>query len=111
MTQAQRRVRENSNLQFSQSQHWSTWKRAIVPLYDRTNTVNRHQNQEGFIWKYILYDGIYRNSVEFTNGELLDRTSQIESSMLEARAHGVAIMNHCKADSLGTAVMVIIKQT
>ena len=57
MTQAQRRVRENSNLQFPQSQHWSTWKRAMVPLYNGTNTVNRHQNQVGFIWKYILYDG------------------------------------------------------
>ena len=86
----------------------------IISYYNGTNTVNRHQNQVGFIWKIInIYctTAIYRNSVEFTNGELFDRTSQIESSMLEARAHGVAIMNHCKADSLGTAVMVIIKQT
>ena len=45
------------------------------------------------------------------DGELFDRTSQIESSTLEARAHVVDIMNHCKAESLGTAVMVIIKQT
>ena len=29
----------------------------MVPLYDRTNTVNRDQNQVGFIWKYILIDG------------------------------------------------------
>ena len=45
------------------------------------------------------------------NGEQFDRTSQIESSVLEARALVVAIMNHCKAESLGIAVMVIIKQT
>ena len=44
------------------------------------------------------------------NGELFDRTSQIESSKLEARALFVAIMNHCKAESLGTAVMVVIKK-
>ena len=48
--------------------------------------------------------------MEFTNGELFDRTSQIESSTLEARAHVVAIMNHCKAESLCTAVMVVIKK-
>ena len=49
--------------------------------------------------------------MEFMNGEQFDRTSQIESSVLEARALVVAIMNHCKAESLGIAVMVIIKQT
>ena len=48
--------------------------------------------------------------MEFMNGEQFDRTSQIESSTLEARAHVVAVMNHCKAESLGTAVMVIIKK-
>ena len=56
MAQAQRKLRENSNLQFSQSQNWSGWKTAMVPLYNVTNTVNRHQNQVGFIWKYILND-------------------------------------------------------
>ena len=51
------------------------------------------------------------SSVEFMNGELLDRTSQIESSTLEARAHVVAtVMNHCKAESLGITGMVIIKK-
>ena len=60
MAQAQKKLRENSNLQFPQGQHWSTWKRAMVPLYNGTNTVNRHQNQAGFIWKYILYDGNLR---------------------------------------------------
>ena len=30
---------------------------AWFPLYDRTNTVNRDQNQVGFIWKYMLNDG------------------------------------------------------
>ena len=59
---------------------------------------------------YTLTTAIYRNSVEFMNGELFNRTSQIESSTLEARAHVVAIMNHWKAESLGTAIMVIIKQ-
>ena len=44
------------------------------------------------------------------NSELFDRTSQIESSILEARAHVVAILNNCGAESLGTAVMVIIRQ-
>ena len=29
----------------------------MVPLYDRTNTVNGDQNQVGFVWKYILKDG------------------------------------------------------
>ena len=49
--------------------------------------------------------------MEFMNGELFDRTSQIESSTLEARAHVVVtVMNHCKAESLGIAVMVIIKK-
>ena len=49
--------------------------------------------------------------MEFMNGALFDRTSQIESSTLEARAHVVAtVINHCKAESLGTAVIVIIKQ-
>ena len=48
--------------------------------------------------------------MEFMNGELVDRTSQIESSTLEERAHVVAIMNHCKAESLGTAVVVVIKK-
>ena len=58
MAQTQRRVRENSHLQFPQSQNWSAWKRAIVPpLYDGANTVNRHQNQVGFIWGHILNDG------------------------------------------------------
>ena len=52
----QRRVRENSNLQFPQSQHWSTWKTAIVPLNDGRNIMSRGQNQVGFIWKYILND-------------------------------------------------------
>ena len=56
MAQAQRKLRENSNLQFPQSQNWSGWKTAMVPLNDGTNTVNRHQNQLGFIWKYILND-------------------------------------------------------
>ena len=53
---------------------------------------------------------IYRNSVELMNGELFNRTSQIESFTLEGRAHVVAIMNHWKAESLGTAIMVIIKK-
>ena len=47
MAHAQKKYRENSHLQSP----------TMVPLYDRTNTVNRHQNQVGFIWKYILYDG------------------------------------------------------
>ena len=60
MAQAQRheKLRENSNLQSPQSQHWSGWKTAIVLLYDGTNTVSRWQKQESkqerFIWKYIL---------------------------------------------------------
>ena len=57
MAKAQRKLRENSNLQFPQSQHWSAWKTAMVPLYNGTNTGNRHQNQVRFIWKYILCDG------------------------------------------------------
>ena len=56
MAQAQRKLREKSNLQFPQSQNWSGWKTAMVPLYNGTNTENRHQNQVGFIWKYILND-------------------------------------------------------
>ena len=37
------------------------------------------------------------------NGEQFDRTSQIESSTLEARAHVVTILNDCGAESLGIA--------
>ena len=48
--------------------------------------------------------------MEFMNGALFDWTNQIETSTLEARAHVVAITNHCKAETLGTAVMVIIKR-
>ena len=57
MAQAQRKLRENSNLQFPQGQHWSTWKRATVPLNDGRNIISRGQNQVGFTWKYILNDG------------------------------------------------------
>jgi len=46
MAQAQRKFRENSNLHSPQSQNWSAWKTAIVPLYDGTNTVSRWQKQE-----------------------------------------------------------------
>ena len=57
MAHAQKTFREDSRLHSPQSENWSKWKTAMVPLYDRINTVNRHQNQVGFIWKYILYDG------------------------------------------------------
>ena len=57
MAQAQRKLRENSNLQFPLSQHWSAWKRATVPLNDGGNIISRGQNQVGFTWKYILNDG------------------------------------------------------
>ena len=57
MAKAQRKLREYSNLQFPQSQHWSTWKRATVPLNDGRNIISRGQNQVGFTWKYILNDG------------------------------------------------------
>ena len=71
----------------------------------------RRQNQVGFIWKYILYDGdLPELCGTYMNGELFNRTSQIESFTLEGRAHVVAIMNHWKAESLGTAIMVIIKK-
>ena len=61
MAQAQKKLRENSNLQSPLSQNWSAWKTAMVPLYNGAYTVNRHQNQVGFIWKYILND---RNLIE-----------------------------------------------
>ena len=108
MAQAQRKLRENSNLQFPQGQHWSAWKRATVPLNDGRNIISRGQNQVGFTWKYKLK--LCLSCVEFMNGELFNRTSQVESFTLEARAQVVAIMNHWKAESLGTAIMVIIKQ-
>ena len=57
MAHAQKTFREDSRLHSPQSENWSKWKTAMVPLYDRINTVNRHQNQVGFIWKYILNDG------------------------------------------------------
>ena len=57
MAHAQKTFREDSRLHSPQSENWSKWKTAMVPLYDRTNTVNRDQNQVGFVWKYILKDG------------------------------------------------------
>lgn len=55
MAQAQRKLIEDSNLQFPQSQNWSAWKKAMVPLNDGIYTASRGQNQEGrFIWKNIL---------------------------------------------------------
>ena len=57
MAHAQKTFREDSRLHSPQSENWSKWKKAMVPLYDRTNTVNRDQNQVGFIWKYILNYG------------------------------------------------------
>ena len=57
MAQAQRKLRENSNLQFPQGQNWSAWKRATVPLNDGRNIMSRGQKQVGFTWKYILNDG------------------------------------------------------
>ena len=56
MAQAQKTLRENSNLQSPLSQDWSAWKTAMVPLNDGRNITSRGQNQVGFIWKYILND-------------------------------------------------------
>ena len=112
MAQAQKKLRENSNLQSSLSQNWSAWKTAMVPLYNGANTVNRHQNQVGFIWKYILND---RNLIELCGiyewrAVRQDQPNRVIYVGIEARAHVVAILNNCGAESLGTAVMVIIRQ-
>ena len=83
----------------------------MVPQYSGTNTVTRRQNKVGFIWKYILYDG---NLPELCGIYEWPAIQQDQPNRVVyvgiARAHVVASMNHWKAESLGTAIMVIIKQ-
>ena len=52
-----RLLREESKLQPPQSQEWSNWKKAMVPVVTNGYTQNRGRNQEGFIWKNILKEG------------------------------------------------------
>lgn len=52
-----RLLREKSNLQAPQSEGWSNWKKAMVPVVTNGYTQNRGRNQEGFIWKNILKEG------------------------------------------------------
>lgn len=52
-----RLLREESKLQPLQSQEWSNWKKAMVPVVTNGYTQDRGRNQEGFIWKNILEEG------------------------------------------------------
>ena len=81
------------------------------PWFRCTMEQTRRQNQVGFIWKYILYDG---NLPELCGIYEWPAIQQDQPNRVVyvgiARAHVVAIMNHWKAESLGTAIMVIIKK-
>ena len=81
----------------------------MVPQYSGTNTVTRRQNKVGFIWKYILHDGNLLCGIYEWRAIRRDQPNRVVYVGI-ARAHVVAIMNHWKAESLGTAIMVIIKQ-
>ena len=83
----------------------------MVPQYSGTNTVTRRQNKVGFIWKYMLYDGNLPELCGIYEWPAIQQDQPNRVVYVEiARAHVVAIMNHWKAESLGTAIMVIIKQ-